>query len=188
MSQELIKISSLPDATTPSGNEYVPVTQGGVTKKMLTSALAGAAGSTVKINGDQTIKDTKTFEESPVVPAPTASGHAVNKGYLDGQKPFQTLTDGATITWDYSEGYNAKVTLGGNRTLAISNAADGDDGLLMVVQDGTGGRSLALPAGSKVLNGGGGAIALSSAAGAVDFVAFVKVGSVLYFSIANNAN
>ena len=37
----------------------------------------------VKLAGDQTIEDVKTFTSSPIVPSPTAVDHAVNKQYVD---------------------------------------------------------------------------------------------------------
>ncbi len=56
----------------------------------------------------------------------------------------QTLTDAATIAWDTALGPIAKVTLGGNRTMgAPSNLAADCFYALMVIQDGTGGRTLA---------------------------------------------
>lgn len=70
----------------------------------------------------------------------------------DGSKVVQTLTDGATITWDYSVGYNAEVTLGGNRTLDITNIEEGDYGTITVFQDGTGSRTLVVPGGTINLN------------------------------------
>jgi hypothetical protein len=56
----------------------------------------------------------------------------------------QTLTDGATISWDVSTKSVAKVTLGGNRTLsAPSNALGAGQFIsLLVIQDGTGSRTL----------------------------------------------
>lgn len=59
---------------------------------------------------------------------------------------IQTLTDGATIAWDMSLGYNAKVTLGGNRTLAVSNPVEGITYSLGVNQDATGSRTMTWPA------------------------------------------
>ena len=57
--------------------------------------------------------------------------------------PEATLTDGATITWDVSTAQVAKVTLGGNRTLsAPTNSATGQFISLLVIQDGTGSRTL----------------------------------------------
>ena len=37
----------------------------------------------VKLSGDQTIEDVKTFTSSPIVPTPTAVNQAVNKQYVD---------------------------------------------------------------------------------------------------------
>ena len=57
--------------------------------------------------------------------------------------PEATLTDGTTITWDTSVAQVAKVTLGGNRTLsAPTNSATGQFISLLVIQDGTGSRTL----------------------------------------------
>ena len=39
--------------------------------------------TTVKLTGDQTIEDVKTFMSSPIVPTPTAVNQAVNKQYVD---------------------------------------------------------------------------------------------------------
>lgn len=89
---------------------------------------------------------------------------------------FVALTDGATITWD-TGGYatsHASVTLGGNRTLAISNAVAGASGILIVKQDATGSRTLTLPSGSKVV---GGALTLSTTANAYDVLSFVYDGT-----------
>ena len=54
-----------------------------------------------------------------------------------------TLTDQATITWDASTEDVAKVTLGGNRTLAApTNGTTGQFISLLIIQDGTGSRTL----------------------------------------------
>jgi hypothetical protein len=54
-----------------------------------------------------------------------------------------TLTDGATISWNMSTQSVAKVTLGGNRTLAApTNGSTGQFCSLNVIQDGTGSRTL----------------------------------------------
>ena len=56
----------------------------------------------------------------------------------------QTLTDGANVAWDLRSGGQAKVTLGGNRTLSNpTNMVAGAIYTLRVKQDGTGGRTLA---------------------------------------------
>jgi hypothetical protein len=83
-----------------------------------------------------------------------------------------TLTDGATITPDFSLSCNFTVTLGGNRSLANpSNPVAGQSGSIFIVQDGTGSRTLTwgtywdFPAGT--------APTLSTAASAVDRVDYI---------------
>ena len=54
-----------------------------------------------------------------------------------------TLTDQATIAWDVSTSPVAKVTLAGNRTLgAATNAQTGQFVSLLIIQDGTGSRTV----------------------------------------------
>jgi hypothetical protein len=56
-----------------------------------------------------------------------------------------TLTDGATITWDVIDSPVAKVTLAGNRTLSAPSGTTpiaGQFVSLLIIQDGTGGRSI----------------------------------------------
>lgn len=55
-----------------------------------------------------------------------------------------TLTDGATISWDGSVSQKAKVTLGaaGRTMAAMSNAIEGTTYFLWVIQDGTGSRTI----------------------------------------------
>jgi hypothetical protein len=78
----------------------------------------------------------------------------------------QALTDAATIAWDMSAGPNATLTLTGNHTLgAPSNIIAGSSGVLIITQDGTGGRTLAYNAVWKFPVG---APTLQTAAGAKD--------------------
>ena len=54
-----------------------------------------------------------------------------------------TLTDQATVTWDASIQDVCKLTLGGNRTLAApTNNTTGQFISILVIQDGTGSRTL----------------------------------------------
>jgi len=116
----------------------------GLTVKDTQSGLGGtdvAFGSTdnghIVYGGDfATITDGTTGAVIHMIDGSvTARGHYVT--------PPQTLTDGANISWDAALGNKAKVTLGGNRTvLAVSNAIEGAQYTLTVVQDGTGSRTL----------------------------------------------
>jgi len=57
--------------------------------------------------------------------------------------PEATLTDGATINWAVNAEPVAKVTLGGNRTIAApTGGATGQFVSLLIIQDGTGSRTL----------------------------------------------
>lgn len=85
-----------------------------------------------------------------------------------------TLTDGATVTQTMIPGLrmqNAKVTLGGNRTLAFSGLTAGMEGNLRVIQDGTGSRGLTLPANSRV-NGSATTVTLLTAAAAENILSW----------------
>jgi len=58
-----------------------------------------------------------------------------------------TLTDQATVTWDASTQDVCKLTLGGNRTLAApTNNTTGQFISILVIQDGTGSRTLSFNA------------------------------------------
>ena len=57
--------------------------------------------------------------------------------------PEATLTDASTISWDTQTSSVAKVTLAGNRTLgAATNAQTGQFVSLLIIQDGTGSRTV----------------------------------------------
>ena len=96
----------------------------------------------------------------------------------------QILTggDGATnITWDYSNGYNAKVTLSGLPAARVldepTNVSEGDYGTLIVVQDAIGSKTLTLPASFKVVNSGTGAIAIPPAPNSIHVISWVYDGT-----------
>ena len=82
-----------------------------------------------------------------------------------------TLTDGATVTPDFSLGNNFTLTLGGNRTLANpTNLTAGQSGIILVLQDGTGSRTLSF--GSYWKFPGGSAPTLTTSGSAVDLLAY----------------
>lgn len=97
----------------------------------------------------------------------------------------QTLTDQATITWDTVQGVFAEVTLTDNRTLANpTNLINGASYILLIKQDGTGNRTLTF--GSAYKFPGGTDPTLSTAANAVDIIAFLSDGVNLYGTIQKN--
>ena len=74
--------------------------------------------------------------------APTASPTFTGTVTINANVSNQTLTDGATISWDVSLGAVATVTLGGNRTIAAPTNLKVGTYILHVVQDATGSRTL----------------------------------------------
>lgn len=117
----------------------------------------------------------------------------VNFGAWTGIAPAfnPPLTDGATVTVTCSRNkvvQNATVTLGGNRTLAFSGAEDGMTGVLIVIQDGTGSRTLALPAGSLVVDGGGGEVTLSTAPDSIDVLTWIYDGTNYLWTYGTDFN
>jgi hypothetical protein len=104
----------------------------------------------------------------------TSLGETTATDTIDGTlaATITALTDGATITPDFSASCNFSVTLGGNRTLANpSNITAGQSGSIFISQDGTGSRTLAY--GSQYDFIGGTAPTLSTAASSVDRIDYV---------------
>lgn len=97
-------------------------------------------------------------------------------------KAFGTLTDGATVTWDYSSGFDKQLTIGGNRNITITNMSDGDYATLFITQDATGGRDITFTAGTFLLDGigTGSTVDLTNTPNALDILTIVKRGSILY--------
>lgn len=124
---------------------------GSAWQKINTAAAASTGPSPIGI-----LWDSPDVEE-PVVPirnnATTSDvwsgspNRVVEPNTLTGSAAPQTLTDGATINWNMALGYNAAVTLGGNRTLATpTNPITGLTYTLAVIQDATGSRTMTWPA------------------------------------------
>lgn len=87
-----------------------------------------------------------------------------------------TLTQAATIPVDMSAGINFTTTMTGNRTLGTpSNAKPGQSGVIEILQDGTGGRTLAFASGWVFA--GGTPPTLSTAANARDVLAYTVLSS-----------
>ena len=127
----------LPTATAiadDSGNEYIKFvkTASAVNEISFTNSATGNSPDLSATGGDTNIGLSITTKGTGLIK------------FNDGAYfPEATLTDGTTITWDVSTAPVAKVTLGGNRTLsAPTNGATGQFVSLLVIQDGTGSRTL----------------------------------------------
>lgn len=97
-----------------------------------------------------------------------------------------TLTDAGTVAVDFSAGFNFTVTLGGNRTLGNpSNTKNGQTGVIYIVQDGTGSRTLAYSGNWKFA--GGTAPVLTTTASAVDMLFYhVRSSTFIYGTLVKD--
>lgn len=62
--------------------------------------------------------------------------------YTGLKTPIESNADGTTITFDLDSANTHSVILGGNRTLALSNADAGQKFIIRLTQDGTGSRTV----------------------------------------------
>ena len=149
--------------------------------------LAVADGGTGASTLTGIIKGSGTSALTTATAGTDYAGIDTAQTFTKGQRgEITTLTDGSTITPDMSDSNNFTVTLGGNRTLANpSNLTAGQSGSIFIVQDGTGGRTLAY--GTQYDFIGGTAPTLSTGANAVDRIDYVvrTTGSIHCVFTAN---
>ena len=94
-----------------------------------------------------------------------------------------SLTDGASIAVDFNNSQNFIVQLGGNRTLeSPTNCVSGQTGSIIVVQDGTGSRTLSF--GSNWKFPGGTAPTLTTGASLIDRIDYIVYTSTAVQAIA----
>jgi hypothetical protein len=149
--------------------------------------LAVADGGTGASTLTGIIKGSGTSALTTATAGTDYAGIDTAQTFTKGQRgEITTLTDGATVTPDMADSNNFTLTLGGNRTLANpSNLTAGQSGSIFLVQDGTGGRTLAY--GSQYDFIGGTAPTLSTGANAVDRIDYVvrTTGSIHCVFTAN---
>lgn len=126
----------------------------------------------VTLTGTQTLTN-KTLT-TPTVNSPTIDTPAVTGAY----EAWVDESDAATITFDLDAGNKQKVTLGDNRTLALSNVQDGHVFLLRLLQDGTGSRTVTWF--STIKWAGGSAPDLTTTADKADVFGFIQTSSGNY--------
>jgi hypothetical protein len=96
-------------------------------------------------------------------------------------KDITVDTDGTTITFDMATSPIHRVTLGGNRTLAVSNVATSQAFVVILLQDGSGSKLVSWWAGIKWVNAT--APTLTTTANRYDIFAFIYDGTNYYGSI-----
>lgn len=95
-------------------------------------------------------------------------------------------TDGSTITFDLSVSDKHSVTLGGNRTLALTNDQKAQAFVILLKQDGTGSRTVTWFSG--ILWSGGTPPTLTTTAGKIDAFSFLRIGSGAYLGFVLGPN
>lgn len=91
---------------------------------------------------------------------------------------WASVADGATVTFDMTVANRQRVTLGGNRTLAVTGTSEGQVFLVRLQQDATGSRLATWFAG--ISWAGGVAPTLTTAANKADEFIFVRTGLNTY--------
>jgi hypothetical protein len=102
------------------------------------------------------------------------------------QSAITADTDGATITFNLALTNWHTVTVGGNRTLAVSGGVTGQQFTLVLVQDGTGSRTVTWFSGIKWA--GGSAPTLTTTANKADIFTFKQTGTGAYYGMIAGQN
>jgi hypothetical protein len=171
-------LSAVLSAANISGT--LAVGKGGTGATTLTGYVKGTG--TTAMTASATIPVADVTGAAPLA-SPTYTGAVTAPIYATTP---QALTFGSPISWNPANGLNASVTLTGNGTLSFSSPPTaGAYGTLVVTQDGAGSRTLTLPtATNKVLGSATTtAIALSTAANAIDIVNFYYDGSNYFWNV-----
>lgn len=113
----------------------------------VTTALAGKASSSHAHSGSDITSGTVAIAHLPEASYVDFRANTADKLLSTDQvwaaAAFVTMTDGATITPNFANGWNFTVSLGGNRTLANPiNWRGGQSGVILIAQDATGSRTL----------------------------------------------
>lgn len=133
----------------------------------------------VSTSGNQTIAGNKTLSGTNTHSGTNTFSKATKSAIV-------TDTDGATVTFDMDEANIHTVTLGGNRTLAVSNTDVGQTFIVILVQDGTGSRTVTWFSTIKWADDT--APTLTTTAAKADIFGFVCYDSDQYYGITIDQN
>lgn len=133
-------------------------------------AISDSGTSTVNRANDVASSSDITEAAASDIWAGSATTKYLSPGKLFAAAAGVALTSSTTITPDGNNGFNFTLTLAHNTTLANpSNFKEGQSGLIKITQDGTGSRTMAYGTNWKFPSG---APVLSTAAGAIDLLAY----------------
>ena len=110
-------------------------------------------------------------------------------GGSGGDEPFQTLTSGTSVTWNFTTSKNANLTIGHNvTTFTISNQANGEEGTLIVTPNSSINYTLTWPPSYYFANGHTNVFTIEAGTGTV-YVFTVKYnGSIKTVDYATYSN
>lgn len=171
--------------------EFVPTAKwaqsiyDGLSEVITASTGALDTAKVVTPAGTQTLTN-KTLT-APTINGATMATTTLTKPTINGSVQAVTSdSDGATITFDLTSSNVHTVTLGGNRTLAISNETAGQFFVIKLTQDGTGSRTVTWF--STIKWAGGSAPTLTTTASKADSFGFMCTGTDTYdgFVIGSN--
>ncbi|MBI5732626.1 hypothetical protein HY967_01560 [Candidatus Jorgensenbacteria bacterium] len=165
------------DVSDTNGNEVLKITATGsaVNEITIENAATGTTGPRIIASGETNI-DLRLAAKG------TGAIHITTGSYGD----LTADTDGATITFDLSTSNIHTVTLGGNRTLAISNSHVGQCFMLRLLQDGTGSRTVTWF--TTIKWAGGTAPTLTTTASKADMLGFIVTSAGNYDGFVVGAN
>lgn len=183
--------TSLPSFTNPSSTDYLNspahatqhtsnndetaalAAKVGINSSAVTTShdykLSGVTGTDKAVSKTGTETLTNKTLTNPVLTKPTVNGST---------NALTTDTDGATVTFNLSASNIHQVTLGGNRTLALSNASTGQCFVIRLIQDATGSRTVTWF--STIKWAGGTAPTLTTTASKTDVFGFICTSSNNY--------
>lgn len=191
------------------GTAYAPASLSGDATLSSTGALTlgtvsvgkGGTGQTSFTNGQLLIGNTtgNTLTKATLTAGSgitvTNGGGSITVAATAVSASFETLTDGATVTLPWVDRKVAQVTLGGNRTLAISGTpAVGESVILRLKQDATGGRTITWPSSGVTINWplGNASPVLGTTASRTDTFQFIcvdaTVGALVFSGITLSMN
>jgi len=134
---------------------------------------AGAAIAASKISGTAaTLTGTETLSNKTLT-KPTINGST---------QAYTSDSDGSTVTFNMAASNIHTVTLGGNRTLAVSNVTTGQVFVIILKQDATGSRTVTWW--SNIKWSGASTPTLTTTASRWDIFTFIYDGTNYYGSIA----
>lgn len=171
------KIVDTGSITDDSGNEYIKFSKSAsaVNEITVTNTATGTS-PLISATGGDTNLDLRL------------SGKGTGKVYhsTGAYQALQSTGDAATVTFDMSTSNINSVTLGGNRTLALSNVSVGQCFMLRLTQDGTGSRTVTWF--TTIKWAGGAAPTLTTTAAKADLFGFLCTSNGNYdgFVIGQN--